>query len=291
MSQLIHGKQKAEALRQSFLPKIQYFEKRYNQKVCLAVILVGQDPASQVYVKNKQKACEALGILSQTYTFSEETDLETLLQCIDSLNQNPQVHGILCQLPLPKHLNTETILTAIRPEKDVDGFHPLNRGYLASGQREKALIPCTPQGIVYLLEDYYNSQHENLKGKNICVLGRSNIVGRPVAQLLEQKDATVTLCHSKTLNLKACTQQADIVVVAIGKPEFLTAEYLKVGAVVIDVGIHRQSSGLCGDVDFESCQQKVSALTPVPGGVGPMTITYLLYNTIKAAYLQKGETF
>lgn len=289
--QLLDGNQLASSLRETWKEKVKVFEEKQGQKVCLAVIIVGENKASQVYVRNKQRACDQMGIASKTYAFAEDTSLEELLACIEQLNQDEGVHGILCQLPLPRHLNEASILSAILPEKDVDGFHPINRGYLASGEVEKALVPCTPQGVLALLDLHYGVTNETLEGKHVCVIGRSNIVGRPLVHLLEQRNATVTLCHSKTVDLPKHTTQADVLIVATGKAKWITDRYLKDGAVVIDVGINRTEDGLCGDVDAVSCQNKAQALSPVPGGVGPMTITYLLYNTIKAAYLQKGERF
>lgn len=243
----------------------------------LAVIIVGQDPASQVYVGKKEKACQAHGIYSERYDLPETISEADLLNQIDQLNEKSDIHGILVQLPLPKHISEKKVLERIRPEKDVDGFHPVNAGKLVVG--EDAFIPCTPHGIIQMLD----AQGIDIAGKHAVVVGRSNIVGKPVATLLLQRNATVTICHSKTKDLKAVTQLADILVAAVGKPNFITADMVKPGAVVIDVGINRLEGKLVGDVDFEAVKEVAGAITPVPGGVGPMTITMLLYNTVKAA--------
>ncbi|MCD6183897.1 MAG: bifunctional methylenetetrahydrofolate dehydrogenase/methenyltetrahydrofolate cyclohydrolase FolD, partial [Thermovirga sp.] len=231
--------------------------------------------ASKVYVGQKEKACKEVGFESFLYRLPEETTQQELLELVAKLNEDPKVHGILVQLPLPKHLNETEVIEAIRPEKDVDGFHPMNLGKLVAGL--PCTVPCTPKGIMYLLE-YYGIE---IEGKNAVVVGRSNIVGKPVAHLLLQKNATVTICHSRTKNLEAITQEADILVVAAGRPHFITQHMVKKGAVVVDVGINRLESGLVGDVDFDGVRMKASWITPVPGGVGPMTIAMLLQNTLE----------
>lgn len=242
----------------------------------LAVVIVGEDPASQSYVRSKQKTCEKLGMYSEKHVFTADCSEATLLELIQSLNDNQLVHGILVQLPLPKHISEIKVIEAIDPRKDVDGFHPLNVGKLSIG--EEGLKPCTPYGIIKLLE-HYNIE---MAGKHAVILGRSNIVGKPAARLLLQKNATVTICHSRTHNLADMMKTADILVVAIGKPFFVTKDMVKEGAVVIDVGINRVDDRLVGDVDFEAVKDHVSYITPVPGGVGPMTITMLMSNTLEA---------
>lgn len=244
----------------------------------LAVILVGDNPASRVYVRNKHKACEEAGFKSIQIELPESTTENDLLLKIEELNSAPDVHGILVQLPLPKHINEDKVINAISPEKDVDAFHPVNVGKIMTGKYD--FLPCTPAGIISLLE-YYNIA---IEGKSCVVVGRSNIVGKPMSLLLLERNGTVTVTHSRTKDLASVTRGADILVVAIGKPNFITANMVKDGAVVIDVGINRLDSGkLCGDVDFEKVKEKASYITPVPGGVGPMTITTLLRNTLIAA--------
>ncbi|MCI7322959.1 MAG: bifunctional methylenetetrahydrofolate dehydrogenase/methenyltetrahydrofolate cyclohydrolase FolD [Lachnospiraceae bacterium] len=247
-------------------------------KTCaLAVIQVGNDPASSVYVGNKKKACAYIGIESIAYELPEETSEQELLDIIDKLNKDPKVNGILCQLPLPSHINEDHVIHAISPEKDVDGFHPRNVGALVIG--EKGFVSCTPAGIIQLLK----RSNIEIAGKHCVVIGRSNIVGKPMALLLLRENATVTICHSRTQNLKEICKEADILIVAIGKPKFINADYVKEGAVVIDVGIHRnEDNKLCGDVDFDSVEPKASYITPVPGGVGPMTIAMLMNNCVEA---------
>ena len=250
---------------------------------CLAVVLVGEDTASKVYVRNKKTACEYVGIKSIAHELPKETSEEELLQVIERLNQDETVHGILVQLPLPQHINEEKILLAIHPQKDVDGFHPYNVGLLSIGKGK--LISCTPAGVIELLK----RSGIEISGKNCVVLGRSNIVGKPVSLLLLKENGTVTICHSKTENLKEICKAADILVVAIGKAKFVTGEMIKEGAVVIDVGIHQLGDKkLCGDVDFESCKEIVSYITPVPGGVGPMTIAMLMQNCVTAFHADKA---
>ena len=248
----------------------------------LAVIIVGEDPASKVYVRNKERACEECGFYSEKYALPEETTQEELLGLIDELNHNPRIDGILCQLPVPKHINDQAIIDAISPEKDVDAFHPINVGKIMVGNFD--FLPCTPAGVMQLLEEYDIDPN----GKNCVVIGRSNIVGKPMAMLLLHKNGTVTICHSRTKNLKEVCAQADILVAAVGKADFVTADMVKEGAVVIDVGMNRKDGKLCGDVAFDEVNEKASYLTPVPGGVGPMTITMLMKNTLKAAKLHHG---
>ena len=244
----------------------------------LAVLLVGNDPASHTYVNGKAKACSEVGIRSQVYRLPETTTEEELLKRIDSLNNDPTIHGILVQLPFPDHISPDKVITSISPDKDVDGFHPLNVGRLMTGQ--PSLIPCTPHGILHMIR----TTGESIAGKHAVVVGRSNIVGKPMAMLLLQEHATVTICHSKTKDLASITRQAELLVVACGQQELIGPEHVAPGALVIDVGIHRTPSGkLVGDVRFEDVKEKAGYITPVPGGVGPMTITMLLYNTLQAA--------
>lgn len=250
----------------------------------LAVILVGDDPASRVYVRNKHKACEDAGFKSIQIELPEKTSEAELLSKIEELNSDAEVHGILVQLPLPKHINEDKVINAIYPEKDVDAFHPVNVGKIMTGKYD--FLPCTPAGIISLLE-YYNI---DIEGKSCVVVGRSNIVGKPMSLLLLERNGTVTVTHSRTKYLASVTREADILVVAIGKPCFVTADMVKEGAVVIDVGINRLENGkLAGDVEFDTVKEKASYITPVPGGVGPMTITTLLRNTLKAAKKLSGQ--
>ncbi len=244
----------------------------------LAVILVGENPASQVYVRNKVKACQDSGLHSLLEKYPEDLTEKSLLERIESLNQDPSIHGILVQLPLPKHIDAQKVIEAISPNKDVDGFHIASAGALMTGM--PGFWPCTPYGCMKMLE----SIAYDLQGKHAVVIGRSNIVGKPMAMMLLQKNATVTICHSATRNLKAMTLQADVIVAAVGKRNVLTADMVKPGAVVLDVGMNRNEEGkLCGDIDFEGVEKVASYITPVPGGVGPMTITMLLVNTLEAA--------
>ena len=274
MATLIQGKEIARILRDELRSEIATMSIRPG----LAVILVGNDPASQVYVRNKNRACEEVGIYSEMYTLPEETSEEELLGLIEQLNQSPAIHGILVQLPLPKHLSEERVLLAISPEKDVDAFHPVNVGKIMIGNYD--FLPCTPAGVMELLA----RSGIDPAGKECVVLGRSNIVGKPQAMLLLHKNATVTVCHSKTKDLKEVCRRADILVSAVGRAGFVKDDMIKEGAVVIDVGINRDENGkLCGDVAFDEVEKKASFLTPVPGGVGPMTITMLLKNTVTAA--------
>ena len=251
--------------------------------VGLAVIIVGNDPASRTYVNNKKKACEATGIISEEYALPEDTTMDELLALIKELNAKKSINGILCQLPLPKHLDEKVVIENIDPIKDVDAFHAVNTGHIMIG--DYSFLPCTPAGIMEMLK-YYNIE---IEGKECVVIGRSNIVGKPMAMLLLQKNGTVTICHSRTKNLKEVTSRADILVAAVGIPYFVTADMVKDGAVVIDVGMDRNKEGkLCGDVDFAEVEKKASYITPVPGGVGPMTIATLMKNTVTAAKIQNN---
>ena len=280
MAEIISGKEVAAVLNEGTAAKVAELKNK-GIGVSLAVIIVGDDPASKVYVNNKKKACEKLGITSYEYVLPESTTQEELMQTVKELNERADVNGILCQLPLPKHLDSNAVIDAIAPEKDVDCFSPTNVGLLNIGRGR--LSPCTPAGIMDMLE-YKNI---SVSGKHCVVIGRSNIVGKPMSALLLAADATVTICHSKTQNLKEITKTADVLIAAVGRPKFVTADMVKDGAVVIDVGIHRTESGkLCGDVDFDSVEPKASYITPVPGGVGPMTIARLMRNTVTAAKLQ-----
>lgn len=280
MAEIISGKEVAAVLNEGTAAKVAELKNK-GIGVSLAVIIVGDDPASKVYVNNKKKACEKLGITSYEYVLPESTTQEELMQTVKELNERADVNGILCQLPLPKHHDSNAVIDAIAPEKDVDCFSPTNVGLLNIGRGR--LSPCTPAGIMDMLE-YKNI---SVSGKHCVVIGRSNIVGKPMSALLLAADATVTVCHSKTRNLKEITKTADVLIAAVGRPKFVTADMVKDGAVVIDVGIHRTESGkLCGDVDFDSVEPKASYITPVPGGVGPMTIARLMRNTVTAAKLQ-----
>ncbi len=281
MTQLIDGKAISAQIKDELKEKVAAMKKQ-GIEVSLAVIQVGNDPASSVYVGNKKKACAYVGIRSLAYELPEETTEEELLDLIDELNEKKEVNGILVQLPLPKHINEEKILNRINPLKDVDGFHPQNVGSLCIGK--PGFVSCTPAGIIQLLK----RSNISIEGKECVVIGRSNIVGKPMALLLLQENGTVTVTHSRTTDLKEVTKRADILVVAIGKPKMITADYVKEGAVVIDVGIHRnEQNKLCGDVDFDDVAPKCSAITPVPGGVGPMTIAMLMHNCVESVALQK----
>lgn len=279
MAKIIDGKLISKQIKDELKSKVEKL-KSEGKEVCLAVIQVGCDPASTVYVGNKKKACEYIGIKSVAYELPEETTEEELLEIIDRLNKDDSVHGILVQLPVPKHINEEHIINAISPAKDVDGFHPASVGALSIGK--KGFVSCTPAGIIQLLK---RSRIE-IEGKECVVIGRSNIVGKPMAMLLLRENGTVTVCHSRTKNLKEVCKRADILVVAIGKPKMIDASYVKEGATVIDVGIHRNENGkLCGDVDYESVEPVAGAITPVPGGVGPMTIAMLMNNCVEAGIM------
>jgi len=278
MAEMISGKLVSSEVRKALTAEIQCFKNKTGIAPGLAVILVGNNPASAVYVRNKHKACLEVGINSYEITMPEETTEEELLSKIDELNRDDKVHGILVQLPLPKHISEDRVINSINPAKDVDAFHPVNVGKIVSGKYD--FIPCTPAGIMELLH-FYNVE---ISGKECVVIGRSNIVGKPMALLLLAENGTVTVCHSRTKDLRETAKRADILVVAIGKPKFVGADMVKPGAVVIDVGINRMDDGkLCGDVDFDEVEKIASMITPVPGGVGPMTITMLLKNTLTAA--------
>ena len=278
MAEMISGKLVSSEVRKALTAEIQCFKDKTGIAPGLAVILVGNNPASAVYVRNKHKACLEVGINSYEITMPEETTEEELLSKIDELNRDDKVHGILVQLPLPKHISEDRVINSINPAKDVDAFHPVNVGKIVSGKYD--FIPCTPAGIMELLH-FYNVE---ISGKECVVIGRSNIVGKPMALLLLAENGTVTVCHSRTKDLRETAKRADILVVAIGKPKFVGADMVKPGAVVIDVGINRMDDGkLCGDVDFDEVEKIASMITPGPGGVGPMTITMLLKNTLTAA--------
>ena len=279
MAKIISGKDLAASLKAEMAAKVAEYPEKYGRAPKLAVILVGDDPASQTYVRNKAKACETVGITNMTVRMPAETTEEELLSTIDSLNRDDSVDGILVQLPVPKHISEVKVIEAIAHEKDVDGFHPLNTAALWQKRpNSSCVIPCTPEGIIKLLE----SAGCEIAGKNAVVIGRSQIVGLPVAKLLLDRNATVTICHSRTAGLAEITRRADILVVAIGRAKFVTGDMVKERAAVIDVGMDRDENGaLCGDVDFASVEPKASAITPVPGGVGPMTICCLMENTIK----------
>lgn len=278
--QILDGKKLSLKIQEELKEKVSSLK----TKPCLAVILVGDDKASQVYVRNKEKAAQYIGINTTTYKLEESTSTEDLLALIDKLNKDSSVNGILTQLPLPKHIDKERALLSILPEKDVDGFHPTNMGHLWLGKPR--LVPCTPAGIIRLLDTYKIP----IDGKNAVVIGRSSIVGKPIAQLLLERNATVTLTHSHTHNLKDIVKNADIVVVAIGKPKFVTKDFIKEGAVVIDVGINRdENNKLVGDVDFENVKDLTSFISPVPGGVGPLTVSMLMEQTYNTYINQQGE--
>lgn len=279
MAKLIDGKQISKDIKEELKEEVASLAAQ-GRKCCLAVIQVGNDPASCVYVGNKKKACAYIGIESLAYELPEETTEEELLGIIDKLNKDGNVHGILCQLPLPKHINEDHVIKAISPKKDVDGFHPQNVGALVIG--EQGFVSCTPAGIIQLLK----RSNIEMDGKHCVVVGRSNIVGKPMSLLMLRENATVTICHSHTKNLEEICKEADILIVAIGKPQFIGKEYVKDGAVVIDVGIHRdENNKLCGDVKFDEVEPIASYITPVPGGVGPMTIAMLMHNCVEAMKL------
>lgn len=276
MAYIIDGKKISQVIKDELKEKVERL-KAEGKQAALAVIQVGNDPASSVYVNNKKKACAYIGIESLSYELPEETTEQELLALVERLNQDETVHGILVQLPVPKHIDADKIIQTISPKKDVDGFHPQNVGNLVIG--EKGFVSCTPAGIIQLLK----RSNIEISGKNCVVVGRSNIVGKPMALLMLRENATVTIAHSKTRNLKELCKTADILIVAIGKPQFITAEYVKEGAVIIDVGIHRdENNKLCGDVKFDEVEPLASAITPVPGGVGPMTIAMLMNNCVEA---------
>lgn len=277
MATIINGKEVAQKIRNNLKEEVIELKKQ-GKILKFAVIMVGDNSASKIYIKNKSKACEEVGIDCEEYILKENTTMDELLELIKTLNAREEIHGILLQSPIPKHLDIDLAFRTIAPEKDVDGFNPVNVGKLCLGQ--DSFIACTPSGVMKLLEEY----EIDIEGKNAVVIGRSNIVGKPMLQCLLNKNATVTICHSKTKNLLDITKKADIVVAAIGKERFLTADMVKDGAVVIDVGINRLEDGsICGDVDFENVKEKASYITPVPGGVGPMTVAMLMSNIVKAS--------
>ncbi len=277
MPQIIDGKVISAQIKDELKKKVEVLKETQGISVCLAVIQVGSDPASTVYVGNKKKACAYIGIDSLSYELPEETTQEELLTLIGELNGNKEVNGILVQLPLPEHIDEDAVIRAIDPKKDVDGFHPQSVGALCIGQ--PGFVSCTPAGIIQLLK----RSGIEIAGRECVIVGRSNIVGKPMALLLLRENGTVTVAHSRTANLQEVTKRADILVVAVGRPKMITRDYVKEGAVVIDVGIHRNESGrLCGDVDYEDVAPVCSAITPVPGGVGPMTIAMLMYNCVEA---------
>ncbi len=282
MAKIIDGKVVSQFVKDEVKKEVSALGEK-GVSVGLAVIIVGNDPASRTYVNNKKKACEATGIISEEYALPEDTTMDELLALIKELNAKKSINGILCQLPLPKHLDEKAVIENIDPIKDVDAFHAVNTGHIMIG--DYSFLPCTPAGIMEMLK-YYNIE---IEGKECVVIGRSNIVGKPMAMLLLQKNGTVTICHSRTKNLKEVTSRADILVAAVGIPYFVTADMVKDGAVVIDVGMDRNKEGkLCGDVDFAEVEKKASYITPVPGGVGPMTIATLMKNTVTAAKIQNN---
>ncbi len=292
-ARIIDGKAAAAAVLAEVKARVDAFRAAKGRPPGLAVVLVGEDPASQVYVRNKGREAEAAGFRSEQHTLPVTTSQADLLALVARLNADPGIDGILVQLPLPKGIDAETVLTAIDPAKDVDGFHPVNVGLLGSGATDRALVPCTPAGSMILLESVLGP---SLAGKHAVVVGRSNIVGKPIAQLLLQRDATVTIAHSRTADLAALCRQADVLVAAVGRPEMVRGDWVKPGAVVIDVGINRipapekgeGKTRLVGDVAYAEAAAVASAITPVPGGVGPMTIALLMANTVTAAHLREG---
>ena len=284
MANIIDGKAISAAIRAEIKAETEKFAAENGYRPGLAVIIVGEDPASQVYVRNKRRACEEVGFYSEAYELDANTTQDELNALVDKLNADPAIHGILCQLPLPKHLDENEVILRIDPKKDVDAFHPTNVGRIMIG--DYSFLPCTPAGVMALLE----RSGIDIKGKECVVVGRSNIVGKPQAMLLLHAHGTVTICHSRTKDLAEVCRRADILVAAIGKADFFTGDMIKEGAVVIDVGMNRRADGkLTGDVDFDSVAPKASYITPVPGGVGPMTITMLLKNTLTAARNKAGK--
>ena len=283
MTTMIRGKELAAQLRSQLAEKVRETYGKTGKRPGLAVVQVGEDPASSIYVNNKKKACEEAGLMSYGYRLPADIEEHELLELIDQLNNDPSVHGILCQLPLPDQISEFKVINAIDPKKDVDGFHPVNVGLLSLGK--DGLVSCTPAGVLEMLKAY----NIPLVGANCVIVGRSNIVGKPVAQLMLKEHCTVTITHSRTRDLAAVCRQADILIAAIGRPEMITADYVKPGAVVIDVGINRNAAGkVVGDVDFASVEPVASAISPVPGGVGPMTIAMLLENTWQTFLRQEG---
>lgn len=283
MAKILNGKEVSARIKAELKKEAEKLKKE-GTKAGLAVIIVGDDPASRVYVNNKKKACEEIGIYSEEYALPADTEENELLALIDKLNKKPEISGILVQLPLPKGIDEEKIINRIDPKKDVDAFHPVNVGKIMVGNYD--FVPCTPAGIMELIKE----SGIEISGKECVVVGRSNIVGKPMSMLLLHKNGTVTICHSKTENLAEKTKRADILVAAVGRPNFISGDMIKEGAVVIDVGINRMADKkLVGDVEFETAEKKASAITPVPGGVGPMTIAMLMKNTLRAAVINKEE--
>ena len=289
----IDGKAKAAELSEEITAETAELLEQHGLQPGLAVVIIGEDPASQVYVRNKGKRAESCGFYSVQHSLEADTSQDDVLKLIDELNNDDKIHGILVQLPLPDHLDEQTITQSISPAKDVDGFHFINIGKLTSGNTADAFVPCTPAGCMLMIEDHLGA---DLSGLNAVVIGRSNIVGKPMAALLLQAHATVTICHSRTRDLAGVVHEADIVIAAVGRPNMVTGSWIKPGAVVIDVGINRievevdgeTKSKLTGDVDYDSVSEVAKAVTPVPGGVGPMTITMLMFNTLRAARLSAG---
>lgn len=278
MAKILDGKAVSQRVKNALKDETEKFIEKYGIKPGLAVVIVGDDPASRVYVNSKKKACAEIGYYSEEHALPESTTEDELLSLVEKLNGDEKIHGILVQLPLPKHIDEEKIINAINPKKDVDAFHPVNVGKIMIGNFD--FLPCTPAGVMELIND----AGIDLTGKNCVVVGRSNIVGKPQAMLLLHKNATVTICHSKTKNIKEITKNADVLVAAVGRAQMFDGDYIKDGAVVIDVGMNRlENKKLVGDVDFESAEKKASYITPVPGGVGPMTIAMLMKNTLTAA--------
>lgn len=283
MAKLLMGKEVSARIKAELKTEVENLKKE-GINPGLAVIIVGEDPASQVYVRNKERACEECGIYSEKYALPAETTQEELLKLIDELNNKSSISGILVQLPVPKHIDEKTIINAIAPNKDVDAFHPVNVGKIMVGNYD--FVPCTPAGVMELIKE----SGIDVSGKECVIVGRNNIVGKPQAMLLLHQNGTVTICHSKTKNLAEKTKNADILIAAVGIPNFIKGDMIKEGAVVIDVGINRlENKKLCGDVEFESAEKVAGAITPVPGGVGPMTIAMLMKNTVKAAILNKSK--
>ena len=283
-AQIIDGKALALSIREQIGKEVAQLVGQTNIKPGLAAILVGDDPASAVYVKNKKTACDKAGLYVDEYKLPASTTQNELLALLEKMNADPKIHGILVQLPLPGHINSKVVLEAVSPDKDADGFHPFNVGRLVEGS--PVFVPCTPKGVMRMIE----STGQSIEGKRAVVIGRSNIVGKPVALLLMHANATVTVCHSRTKELPAICREADIVIAAIGRAQFVTRDMIKDGAIVIDVGINRQEDGrLVGDVDFEAAKEKAGWITPVPGGVGPMTIAMLLRNTLESAQRASGR--
>ena len=283
MAQIINGKEVSASVRAEVAKETAELREEKGLKVGLAVVIVGNNPASRVYVNNKKKACEEVGFTSYEYALPAETTEEELLTLVDKLNKDDKVNGILVQLPVPKHINETAVINAISPDKDVDAFHPVNVGKIMIG--DYAFLPCTPAGVMELID----STGVDIAGKSCVVIGRSNIVGKPMSMLLLHRSGTVTICHSKTKNLKEICANADILVAAVGRPNFVTGDMVKEGAVVIDVGINRLENGkLFGDVNYEEAEKKAAFITPVPGGVGPMTIAMLMKNTLTAAMIKNN---